>query len=352
MNKDRSYSITLESFTFFCFTGIIFVIDLVMPLGVVSSNLYILPVCASLFLSKEEKHIKTTTILSLLLIIVAVILSTEKLTLVLITSRLISILLVISTYLLCASYRSQYHLKVKSEEKLKISNDELEKFAYIASHDLKAPIRGIGNVASFLEDDLEDFFNTDNEYVPTIKKNITRIRQQVTKMQNLIKGILEYSKVNSSNKELEEFNLKKLVNQIIKEESETSPFKYSLKIDSIQLVTQKVKLTQVISNLINNAVKYHDNIDKGLIEVRSRLLSNKVEISIKDDGPGIETRFHDKIFEMFQTLDPKDNIESTGVGLAIVKKIVNSKGGQINIESKIGRGTNFIFTWPINENLH
>ena len=117
-------------------------------------------------------------------------------------------------------------------------------------------------------------------------------------------------------------------------------------VGSLRLRTHAVKLTQVISNLLSNAGKYHHNPQKGSIVIGAIDHHNHVEVFVKDDGPGIDRKFHDKIFEMFQTLNPKDEYDSTGIGLGVVKKIVQNRGGSIWVDSEVGLGAKFSFSWP------
>jgi signal transduction histidine kinase len=101
----------------------------------------------------------------------------------------------------------------------------------------------------------------------------------------------------------------------------------------------------VLRNLINNAIKHHDGLS-GRVDVKARALDGWVEFSVCDDGPGIAPEYHERIFQMFQTLRPRDEVEGSGMGLAIVKKAVEEKGGRIRVESEAGRGACFVFTWP------
>jgi signal transduction histidine kinase len=111
------------------------------------------------------------------------------------------------------------------------------------------------------------------------------------------------------------------------------------------LYGDKIKFQQIFSNLIGNAVKYNDKEDINIIITTEEKESEWI-ISVKDNGPGIDPRFHEKIFVIFQTLNPRDTVESTGVGLAIVKKIVEEEGGKIWVESETGKGSDFRFSWP------
>ena len=123
-------------------------------------------------------------------------------------------------------------------------------------------------------------------------------------------------------------------------------FSIVLPTDSLSFKTETLLLKQVLSNLIGNAIKYHDRPD-GRITIMVRSEGNMVEFSIADDGPGISPDYHDKIFGVFQTVEARDQVESTGIGLSIVKKVVESQGGQVWVRSALGQGATFTFTWPI-----
>ena len=235
------------------------------------------------------------------------------------------------------------------EENLKKSNLELEQFAYIISHDLKAPLRGIGNLTTYVEEDLEEFFKDSGQAYEDIKTNLIRIRRQTDRMQNLIQGILKYSKVGRDRVVLKKLFLDKLVEDVLLDQAIPTTFVVENKIEAIELETEELRLSQVLANLMSNAVKYHDNPEKGQIVISSKKKEKFIEISVEDNGPGIEERYHKKIFEIFQTLKPKDEVDSTGIGLTIIKKIVESKGGRISLTSKQGEGSKFTFSWPLTE---
>ena len=238
-----------------------------------------------------------------------------------------------------------------TERKLRESNQELEKFAYTTSHDLKAPLRGIDNLITFLEEDLELFVANPKEGMDNVTEHFVRMKAQVKRMKNLIEGILNYSKIHMEENQLEEVNLESLVEDIVFELAIDERFKIIKNVQDLKINTEAIKLNQVISNIISNSVKYHHEPDKGIIKINSTVIGDYVEICIEDNGPGIAKKYHKKVFELFQTLQSKDKIESTGVGLALVEKILKSKSSQYSIDSDEGEGVKFTFTWPINENV-
>jgi signal transduction histidine kinase len=223
----------------------------------------------------------------------------------------------------------------KTIRELEHKNTELNKFAYVVSHDLKAPIRGIHNVITWIEEDMDD------ELSPQLKKYLAIIPQRTQRMEALINGLLDYARIS-----LETPPEKTDMNELVRGITESIvPRSFSLEIDNLpELYTEKIKLEQVFANLISNAVKYTPETNGG-IRITCKEFAGFYEFSIKDNGIGIEPEYHKKIFEIFQTLREKDEKESTGVGLAIVKKILDERQETIIVKSEPGNGAEFTFTW-------
>lgn len=222
---------------------------------------------------------------------------------------------------------------------LKRKNSELDQFAHIVSHDMKAPLRGIDNVVTWIE---EDHFH---ELSPKVKEYVGLIKSRIVRGENLIHGILSYSRVGQYELEQEEVD----INQMILEISDNLPLRQGLKL-TIQpnlpmLHTQRIPLMQIFSNLVGNAIKYHDK-NAGEIKIYHTENGQNYHFFIEDDGPGISKNYHDKIFTIFQTLNGTDSFQSTGVGLAIVKKILDDRNQIIRVHSEPGKGSIFEFTWP------
>lgn len=230
---------------------------------------------------------------------------------------------------------------VEKTDKLEKSNKELQQFAYITSHDLKAPLRGIDHLVGWIEEDAAEQLDPKNqEYLKVIRSRITR-------MNNLIQGILAYSKVSNYQHKREEIHTQKILNEVREEQKINKNVQIDLSQAMPMVKGSNLQFKQVVDNLISNAIKYNDKKDIE-IEVDCRESDSHYEFMISDNGPGVDEVFHEKIFEIFQTLQPKDKIESTGIGLTIVKKIVNEAGGSVWLESKMNKGTRFYFTWPKN----
>ncbi len=222
---------------------------------------------------------------------------------------------------------------------LEKTNKELDKFASIVSHDLKAPLRAIGNLADWIEEDGGPTFS------PEVRTNFNMIKQRIKRMEDLIQAILDYSKADKRVGDQINVDTRELIRETV--EFIGLPEKAIVHIPENMpvMVTDKTRLSQVFSNLIGNGVKYNDK-DIPEITIGFETHENGWTFSIKDNGPGIDPKFHEKVFVIFQTLNRRDDVESTGVGLAIVKKIIEDEGGKIWIESEPGNGADFKFFWP------
>ncbi len=221
---------------------------------------------------------------------------------------------------------------------LKRSNADLDGLAYAASHDLKAPLRGIRNLADWIETDVEA------TATPEIRENLHLLKTRVERLAGLLDGLLAYARAGSKIETAEQFDTKQLVAEIGEYLSPRADFVIETPGTMPSLFAPKPPLEQVLRNLIGNAIKHHDG-PGGRVEVTARDVGDSVEFRVQDDGPGIPPEFHERIFQMFQTLKPRDEVEGSGLGLAIVKKIVESLGGHIHVESlSEPRCTVFAFT--------
>jgi len=225
------------------------------------------------------------------------------------------------------------------QERLIKTNQELEQFAYIASHDLKAPLRAIERLSGWIEEDNADKLDSQS------KKNLTLLRKRTLRMSNLIDGILQYSRAGRADWDIELVDIKNLIKDIIDNLNPGKKFIIQYPENPPVFQASKIQLEQVLSNLIDNSIKHHHK-ESGAIEIDVQDSGNYYKFMVKDDGPGIEPEYFEKIFEIFQTLKSRDTMEATGIGLSIVKKIVESQGGKISVESTVGKGSTFSFTWP------
>jgi signal transduction histidine kinase len=232
-----------------------------------------------------------------------------------------------------------YELAVEHGEKLQKAVDELQSFARVVSHDLKAPLRGIASLASWIQADCSDQLNAQG------KEQLQMLIHRVEHMQRLIDDILKYSRIGQCRGEPEPVDLATLIPEVI--ESLGVPEHIRITVDQSLpcLYYDRTRITQVFQNLLSNAVKYMDK-KQGLVKITVSEDEHGWTFGIADNGPGIPEKYFDKIFQLFQTLAPKDQCESTGVGLALVKKIVEDYGGRVWVTSQVGQGSTFSFTVP------
>jgi light-regulated signal transduction histidine kinase (bacteriophytochrome) len=231
----------------------------------------------------------------------------------------------------------EQHARLMQE--IRSANEELTSFAYVVSHDLKAPLRAIGSLADWLSTDYADKFDDEG------KEHMRLLISRVHRMGGLIDGILQYSRVGRVKDALVDVELNRLVRDVI--DLLAPPVNITVTVDAAlpTVKTEATRIAQVFQNLISNAVKYMDK-PQGNVHIGCVADGTHWKFSVTDNGPGIEPRHFERIFQLFQTLAPRDRIESTGVGLALVRKIVEMYGGRVWIESKVGEGSTFSFTLP------
>jgi len=227
----------------------------------------------------------------------------------------------------------------KLVKKLEDINRELNDFASIVSHDLKAPLRGIKTLADWIMADNGDRLTEEG------KEQMALLVQRVDRMHNLIEAVLTYSRVGREKEKKVPVNLNELVPEVRDMVSPPAHIRITVDGQLPTLVCEHTRIMQVFQNLLSNAVKYMDK-PEGDIRVGCQDDGEFWKFSVSDNGPGIEERHFEKIFQMFQTLAPRDSYESTGVGLTLVKKIVLMYGGRVWVESEVGAGSTFFFTLP------
>lgn len=237
--------------------------------------------------------------------------------------------------------RKQAELQLSEyAQRLEASNKELDDFTYIVSHDLKEPLRSIDAFSRFLEEEVRSTLSEES------RNYLERIRANAGRMKALIEDLLELSRLAKRPNQLQQVSIAKVIDGV------KGRFDYSFQERHVQLIVQEdlpvltcdpVRLGEVFANLISNAIKYNDK-PQPRIEIGGRAINGYYEFFVKDNGPGIEPQYFEKIFEIFKRLSKKEDQEGTGVGLTIVKKIVELHHGRVWVESTLGHGTTFYFT--------
>jgi len=224
-------------------------------------------------------------------------------------------------------------------QKLELANQELSDFAHVVSHDLKAPVRAIGSLANWLTTDYGDKLDSAG------KEKLDLLVGRTNRMHELINGILQYSMIGHVKEQPAATNLNELIKDIVDSIAPPENIQVMIQKDLPTVQYNRIRLTQIFQNLIGNAVRYMDK-PKGIVKVICADEGSYWQFTIRDNGSGIHWKYFDKIFQLFQTLAPRDKSESTGVGLSLVKKIVTTWNGKIWVESVVGTGSSFIFTLP------
>jgi PAS domain S-box-containing protein len=226
-----------------------------------------------------------------------------------------------------------------SQSQLQAANRELDDFATIVSHDLKAPLRGVATLAKWIESDYADRLDAEG------RENLAEMTKRVGRMDRMIEGILHYSRLGRTEEKPESVALAELVPGVVEDLAPPAHVRVRVMPGLPIVYGESVRLRQVFQNLIGNAIKHGD---KAEMDIRVEVADGGSfwQFSIADNGPGIEERHFERIFKIFQTLATKDKTDSTGVGLALVKRIVERAGGRVWVESHPGEGSTFHFTWP------
>lgn len=239
--------------------------------------------------------------------------------------------------------RSRQEIEKKAEElahltqALKRSNQDLDQFAYVTSHDLKAPLRAIANLSEWIEEDLDEQLSEDS------REHLHLMRKRVHRMGALIDGILQYSRAGRV-QQIETVNVAILLSDLIEFLAPPPNIMITIEPGIPTLKTEKIPLEQVFMNLLSNAIKYVQGSEPK-IQISVKNSGKYYQFTVTDNGFGIAPEFYNKIWGIFQRLEARDKVEGTGVGLSIVKKIVESRGGRVWVESELGAGAKFCFTW-------
>ncbi len=220
---------------------------------------------------------------------------------------------------------------------LQSANNELKDFAYVVSHDLKAPLRGISQLSQWFLQDYKD------ELDPAGQELAVLLIKRVDRLNKLINGILEYSRVGSVVNKVEKLDVGELIHDVVDLLNPPDKMTFNYPIHLPVIYADRIRIEQVFQNIISNSIKYIDK-PEGKIEIIFDEDDKFYRFAIKDNGVGIENKYHEKIFGIFQTLEQKEDNENTGIGLSIVKKIVELYGGTVWVESVVGEQTIFHFS--------
>lgn len=227
----------------------------------------------------------------------------------------------------------------KSNHRLAQTNKELETFAYVASHDLKSPLRGIAQLSTWIEEDLEE--KEFNE----VGKHTAMLRNRIQRMEKLLDDMLIFYRAGKVDGKTIVINVAHMASELFEIQNTKSGIRLELDDNLPEFETLGTPFEQILRNLFSNALKHHDR-DQGVIRLESADADKQFyAFSVSDDGPGIPEKFQERVFGMFQTLKPRDELEGSGMGLALIKKLVETYGGKITVFSA-GRGCRFTFTWP------
>jgi signal transduction histidine kinase len=227
----------------------------------------------------------------------------------------------------------------KTNLQLAQTNKELETFAYVASHDLKSPLRGIAQLSSWIEEDLE------SKEFAEVGKHTQMLRNRIQRMEKLLDDMLIFYRAGKVDGNITHIDLQLMATELFEIQNTKPGIRLELGDNLPVFDSLSTPFEQILRNLFSNAIKHHD-LEQGVIRLEGKKLDQEFyEFSVCDDGPGIPAKFQERVFGMFQTLKPRDELEGSGMGLALIKKIVATYGGIISVHSE-GRGCCFIFTWP------
>jgi len=246
--------------------------------------------------------------------------------------------LFIVSSLMNIQHEKTLRLQIKQQnQELTAANQELDQFAYIASHDLKSPLSGIRKLANWISDDCQDILPKDSQ------RHLEMLGGRIDRMEQLLDDLLAYSRIGRKNYALESVSLKPLVSSIFQMQDAAEGFKCSA--DDVRCKVWRIPFETVLRNLISNSIK-HNKAKAGSIAVHLEKSDEEYILTVEDDGPGIVPEYHEKALQMFQTLQSRDIVEGSGLGLALVKKTVESFQGSLAIESDGVKGMKVIARWP------
>lgn len=224
---------------------------------------------------------------------------------------------------------------------LERSNRELDQFAYVASHDLKAPLRAIVSLARWIDEDAAAVLP------PQSQEHLAKLMGRTKRMEALLDDLLSYSRVTRQRHPTVVVDTANLVRGVCDLLDLPEGFAVEIAPAMPVLTTERVPLETVLRNLISNAIKHHNRPHEGVVRVSASVDGERAVFTVADNGPGIDPSHHERIFQIFQTLKPRSEVEGSGMGLAVVKRLVETRGGGVWVDSVLGQGAAFHFTWPV-----
>jgi len=232
-------------------------------------------------------------------------------------------------------------------EELKRSNEELQQFAYITSHDLQEPLRTISSFTQLIERRYKGQMDSNAD------EFIIYIVDATRRMQELIKDLLEYSRVTTKGEDFERVNIEEILQKTISNlhaaiEENDAMISYD---ELPEVMADSGQIGQLFQNLISNAIKFRKNDEPPEIHISSSKNENEYIFAIRDNGIGIEKEYYNRIFTVFQRLHTREEYQGTGIGLSITKKIIERHGGRIWVESEPNKGSTFYFTLLTDYNM-
>ena len=230
----------------------------------------------------------------------------------------------------------------ENAERLRYSNEELEKFAYIAAHDLRTPVRAIQDLCTWVSEDSENNLSTESRaYMSLMEKRTLRLNGHLN-------DLLAYVQAEHVSDSFELVDLRQIVTNILQDQDPDKNFEISFGKLPTAFGAKGDVLRKICTNLLTNVIKHHDR-PSGQITIRAEIIADQYRFEIQDDGPGIAPLYHERVFELFQTLKPRDEVEGSGLGLAVVRKLINRENGVITLRSNpdLNRGTTISVTLPL-----
>ena len=316
-------------------------LDVSQPLGVAAGVVYVPAIFCSYWFRGAYSPFTLAAIATALTVIGYFMSAVGEVEIVyVIFNRILAVIAIWVTAFTIYSRKKSEQQLLSSQQALEASVREVEQFAYVASHDLRSPLRAISNLTQWLEEDLNDVLKDDT------RENMDLLRGRVKRLDKLLDDILQFTKVGKFERKLSRVNIDLLLSNIQDFAHLRNDFVLDVKGAMPEVLAPEDTLDLVFSNLIDNAVSHHDK-DTGTISVSFHETDEDYTFRVVDDGPGIVEEYRERVFDMFKKLEGRDETEGSGLGLSTVRKIVNLWGGRVWIDANENdRGICVSFVWP------